>query len=252
MIPGVQHTQPVDPNDLEARLRLSKSPQPEREWSFEGDETPEPDPPEIRAVRVEAAAKEAYDTLIQMGGRPTRSIRFNPRWKTVIVDGDLVYQDAEEVEALFLDRRSSGPGSSWTEAEFIAAHWGAEYRQFKEELQRWRDFRHIQQWRREHRPNYAREEDVERQRYPQDPHLTASLKKLKDWKEYQTYFQDSINRDKKYMENKRRAVEALQGDDHEAKQKYEGTGKFKATDESTLDTMEYNLEKLAGEEKRLE
>ncbi|KAL9036726.1 MAG: hypothetical protein Q9180_004130 [Flavoplaca navasiana] len=252
MIPGVHHTQPVDPNDLEARLRLSKSPQPEREWSFEGDETPGLDSPERMAVMFEAAAKEAYDDLIQMDGRPSRSIRFNPRWKTVLVDGDLVYQDAEEVEALFLDHRSSGPGSSWTEAGFILAHWGAEHTQFEAELQRWRNFRNIQQWRREHRPDYAREEDVERQRYPQDPHLTASLKKLKDWKEYQTYFRDSINRHKKYIESKRRAVVALQGEDHEAKEKYKGTGKFKATDESTLHDMERSLEKLASEEKRWE
>ncbi|KAL9024567.1 MAG: hypothetical protein Q9196_006425 [Gyalolechia fulgens] len=233
---------------------LSKSLQPEREWSFEGDETPGPDPPEIRAVRAEAAAKEAYETLIRMGGRPTRPIRSNPRWKTVHVDGDLVYQDAEEVEPLFYEVSPSdaGPGSSWTEAEFIAAHWGAESNMFEEELRRWRAFRNIQQWRREHRPDYAREEDVERQRYPQDPHLTASLKKLKDWKEYQTYFRDSVNRNKKWIENTRRAVEALQGDDPKAKEKYEGTGKYKRSDEGTLGDMENFLEKLAAEEKRLE
>ncbi|KAL8869032.1 MAG: hypothetical protein Q9174_004579, partial [Haloplaca sp. 1 TL-2023] len=228
------------------KFRLSKSAEPEREWSLEGDETPGPDPPEIITVRVEAAAKEAYNTLIQMGGRPTRSIRFNPRWKTVLLDGDLVYQDAEEVEALFLDLRSSGPGSSWTEAEFIAAHWGAECRQFREEFQRWRDFCDIQQRRREHRPDYAREENVERQRYPQDPHLTASLKKLKDWKEYQTSFRDSINRFESWIENIRQEVEALEGKDHNAKEKSIDT------DVSMLHRMERNLEKLAGEEKRLE
>lgn len=36
------------------------------------------------------------------------------------------------------------------------------------EQRRWQGCRDSQQWRREHRPDKAREEDVERQRYPRD------------------------------------------------------------------------------------
>lgn len=73
----------------------------------------------------------------------------------------------------------------------------------------------VQQWRREHGPEFAREEDMERQRYPQDPYLPASMKKLKDWKEYQLYFQRGIDRGKERIKEPRRAVEAIQRRDPE-------------------------------------
>jgi len=53
---------------------MSKSPSPEKAWSWEGDETPEPNPPEVVAQSNKNEAKEAYDTLIQMGGRTTAAL----------------------------------------------------------------------------------------------------------------------------------------------------------------------------------
>ena len=119
-----------------------------------------------------------------------------------------------------------------------------------EELQRWQDFLDSQQRRRDHRPEFAREEDMERQRYPQDPDLTASLKKLKNWKEYQAYFQRGIDRLKRGMEGARRAVEAIQRKDPEV---VVNKGKVRGLDdEDWLRTIEEQREKLTAEEKRLE
>ena len=81
--------------------RLSKTPTPEKEWPPEGIRTPSPDPPEVRAESNKTAAEEAYDALIQMGGRPTRPIRPVPPWKRVLVQGDFGYLYAENIEVLF-------------------------------------------------------------------------------------------------------------------------------------------------------
>ena len=196
-------------------------------------------------------ANRAYNTLTQMGGRPTRPIRCNLHWKTVLFGGEQFYQETEENEELFYygtarPRRAPHP----TEASVIVSHWVAEKMRLDEELQRWQDFLDSQQRRRDHRPEFVREEDMERQRYPQDPDLTASLKKLKDWKEYQGYFQRWIDRCKQIIEGARRAVEAIQRKDPEV---VVNKGKVRGLDdEDWLRTIEEQREKLTAEEKRLE
>ena len=201
--------------------------------------------------RFKLEAKQAYDTLIQMGGRPTRPIRCNLNWKTVLFGGEKFYQETEEDEELFYygtdkPRRAAHP----TEASVIVSHWVAEKKRLDEELQRWQDFLDSQQRGREHHPEFVREEDMERQRYPQDPDLTVSLKKLKNWKEYQAYFQKGIDRLKRGMEEARRAVEAIQRKDPEV---VVNKGKVRGrSDEDWLDSIERQREKLAAEEKRLE
>ena len=136
-----------------------------------------------------------------------------------------------------------------TEADFIGGHWFQERGRCNEELRRWQDFLDTQQRRREHHPEFAREEDIERQRYPQDQELTASLKKLKDWKEYQGYFQRGIDRCKQIIEGARRAVDTIQRKDPEV---VVNSGKIcEKTDEDWLRTIEKQREKLAAERKRL-
>lgn len=256
MTHNVHHTQPVDPEDLEAKLRncsprLNEPPTPPPDCSHRLSETPTEDDEEF-IERCKFEAKQVYDTLIQMGGRPTRPIRCNLHWKTVLFGGEQFYQDTEEDEELFYydtakPRRAPHP----TEAGVIVSHWAAEKKRLDEELQRWQDFLDTQQWGREHHPEFAREEDMERQRYPHDPQLTASLKKLKDWKEYQAYFQKGIDRLKRGMEGDRRAVEAIQRKDPEVDWRT-GLGKFRGLHhEGWLDSIERRREKLAAEEKRL-
>ncbi len=230
--------------------RLSEPPTPPSDCSPRLSETPTEDPKK-KMERYKLEANRAYDALIQMGGRPTRPIRCNLHWKSVLFGGEQFYQDTEEDEELFYyrtakPRRAPHP----TEAGVIVSHWVAEKMRLDEELQRWQDFRDTQQWVREHHPEKAREEDMERQRYPHDPQLTASLKKLTDWKEYQVYFQRGIDRLNKGMEGARRAVEAIQRKDPEV---VVNKGKVRGRDdEDWLRTIERQRELLAAEEKRLE
>ena len=230
--------------------RLDVPPNPPPNCSPSLSETPIEDDEEF-IERCKLEAKQVHDTLIQMGGRPTRPIRCNLHWKSVLSGGEQFYQDTEEDEQLFYygtikPRRAAHP----TEASVIVSHWAAEKKRLDEELQRWQDFLDTQQWRRDHRPEFAGEEDMERQRYPHDPQLTASLKKLTDWKEYQAYFQRGIDRLKRGMEEDRRAVEAIQRNDPEV---VVNKGKFRGLyHEGWLDIIERRREKLAAEEKRLE
>ena len=232
--------------------RLSEPPTPD--CSPRLSETPTEDH-EDELERYKLESKQAYDTLIQMGGRPTRPIRPTPPWKKVLVGGELCYRYAEQVETLFYDiwyGYEPGPNTSLTEADFIMGHWQEERGRCKEELRRWQEFLDTQQWRREHRPDFAREEDMERQRYPHDPQLTASLKKLTDWKEYQAYFQKGIERLKRGMEGDRRAVEAIERKDLRVDWST-GLGKFRGSShEGWLDSIERRRGRLPAEEKRLE
>ena len=211
--------------------------------------------PEEELERYRFEAKRAYDTLIQMGGRPTRPIRQTPLWTKVLVGAELWYRYAEQYEELFYDSwygYTPGPNNSLTEAGFIRGHWFQERGRCNEELRRWQEFLDTQEKRRDQRPEFAREEDMERQRYPQDPQLTASLKRLKDWKEYQAYFRRGIDRLKRGMEGDRRAVEAIQRKDPDTDWST-GLGKFRGLyEEDWLDSLERRREKLSGEEKRLE
>ena len=201
--------------------------------------------------RYKLEANRAYNTLTQMGGRPTRPIRCNLHCMTVLFGGEQFYQETEENEELFYygtarPRRAPHP----TEASVIVSHWVAEKMRLDEELQRWQDFLDSQQRRREHHPEFAREEDMERRQYPHDPQLTANLKKMKNWKGYQAYFQRGIDRLKRAMEGARRAVEAIQRKDPEV---VVNKGKVRGrSHKDWLRTIEEQREKLAAEEKRLE
>ncbi len=230
--------------------RLSEPPTPPPDCSRSLSQTPIEDPEE-ELERYKVEAKQAYDTLIKMGGRPTRPIRSTPPWTKVPVGGEIWYRYAEQYEEIFYDGwygYKPGPNNSLTEADFIRGHWRQERGRCNEELRRWQGFLDTQQRRREHHPEFAREEDMERQRYPQGPELTASLKKLKDWKEYQTYFQRWIDRLKRGMERARRAVEAIQRTDPEVYVNKRGRDDKR----EWLRTIERQREKLPAEEKRLE
>ena len=166
--------------------RLSEPLTPPPDCSRSLSQTPIEDPEE-ELERYKVEAKQAYDTLIKMGGRPTRPIRPTPPWTKVPVGGEIWYRYAEQYEEIFYDGwygYKPGPNNSLTEADFIRGHWRQERGRCNEELRRWQGFLDTQQRRRKYYPEFAREEDIERQRYPQGSELIASLKKLKGWKEY--------------------------------------------------------------------
>ena len=130
--------------------------------------------------RSKLEAKRAYDTLIQMGGRPTRPFRYNLHWKTVLFEGEQWYKDAEDEPLFYYGTDKPSRGLSSTKTSSLAWQWAAEKKRHVEELRRWQDFLDSQQRRRKHHSEFAREEEMKRQRYPHDSQLTASLKKLTD------------------------------------------------------------------------
>lgn len=113
--------------------RLSEPPTPAPDCSPRLSETPTKDDEEI-IERCKLEAKRAYDTLIQMGGRPTRPIRPTPPWKKVLVGGELCYRYAEQVETLFYDCSKPGSNTSLTEADFITGYW------VKEKFDSWKNY----------------------------------------------------------------------------------------------------------------
>lgn len=133
-------------------------------------------------------------------------------------------------------------------------HWGHESNRVTAELRGWQDFRVTQQRIREDHPDRAREEDMERQRYPHDPQLTASLKKLTDWKEYQAYFQRGVDLHKKQIKGIRRAVEAIERNDPRVERSAWGEEFFRGASQGRwVKSMQKRREgQLAPEEKRLE
>ena len=227
--------------------RLSEPPTPPPDCSRSLSQTPIEDDEEI-IERCKIEAKRAYDTLIQMGGRPTRPFRYNLHWKTVLFEGEQWYKDAEDEPLFYYGTDKPSRGLSSTEASSLAWQWAAEKKRLDEELRRWQDFLDAQQRKRDHHPEFARLEGMERQRYPHDPQLTASLKKLKDWKEYQAYFQRGIDRLKRGMEGARRAVEAIQRTDPKVYVNKRGRNDKR----DWLDAIERQREKLPAEKKRLE
>ncbi|MCJ1467472.1 hypothetical protein MMC07_006097 [Pseudocyphellaria aurata] len=243
----IHYTQPVNPEDLEAKLRLSEPPTPPPDCSRSLSQTPFEEDEEI-IERCKVEAKQVFDTLIQMGGRPTRPFRYNLLWKAVLFEGEQWYKDAEDEPLFYYGTDKPSRGLSPTEACSLAWQWAAEKSRHMEELRRWQEFLDSQQRRRERHPEFARGEDMERQRYPHDPQLTASLKKLTDWKEYQAYFQRGIDRLQRGMEGARRAVEAIQRTDPEAYVNKRGRDDKR----DWLDVIERQRESLHAEKKRLE
>lgn len=283
MTHNVHHTQSVNPKDLETKLRwenfkllisinllkiddpidaskkfrncflkLNESPTPPSDCFSKLSETPTENDEEF-IERCKLEAKQVYDILIQMGERSTRSIRCNFHWKTVLFGEEQFYQDTEKNEKLFYygiikPRRAL----HLMKADVIVSHWAAKKKRLDEKLQWWQDFLDIQQWRRDHRPEFAKNENMERQRYSHDPQFTANLKKLTDWKEYQVYFQRGIDRLKRGMKKDRRAVEAIQRNGPEMNWNTE-LRKFRGSShENWLNNIEKWREKLAAEKKRLE
>lgn len=233
--------------------RLSEPPTPPPDCSPRLSETPS-ETYEEATEGCKLEANRAYDALIQMGGRPTRPIRCDVHWKTVFYGEEQFYKNTEDNSKELFYYGTSKPSRSpyATEAGVILAHWVAEKKRLDEELQRWQDFRNTQQWIREHHPEKAKEEDMERQRYPHDPQLTASLKKLTDWKEYQAYFQRRIGRLKRAIESDRRAVEAIERKDPGVDWS-RGPGIFRGSSrKGWVDSIESRRKMLAAEEKRLE
>ncbi len=115
-------------------------------------------------------AYQLYDTLIALGGRPSRQIREQPVWETTLVNGIVYYTDPH-------DRRLGG---SVEEEYYIHSHGDEEWTRCEEELERWQEFRVFQQ----RLVQLARREtdlDLE----TPDQKLVETLTKISDWQDFQ-------------------------------------------------------------------
>ncbi|KAL8907054.1 MAG: hypothetical protein Q9207_001634 [Kuettlingeria erythrocarpa] len=255
MIPAVHHTQPVDPLDLEAKLRDCAPRTSEPPDSAGSSRTPSPPPDDVMAEQYRIAAKEALDTLIQLGGRPTAPIQSDPRWRPMELNGVLCFPDTDREGTMSYDLwYSSRPNCKEvpTEACWWKYYWDDEMSRCENELRLWQQFRDNQQLLRELRPDRVIEEETERQRYPQDPHLTASLKKIKDWKEYQGFIQRVMDKRKRLMDDRRRTLEAIRRGDPGAVPNTTGKRCRSSNKYWLMEKIISDLEWLPVEGKRLE
>ena len=110
--------------------------------------------------KCELEARQLYNTLIEIGGRPSRSIRPpSNAWNPERTD-DLLH---------------------------ILRHWDNEYLQIEEELDLWKKFRNWQRQPRESQQENEMQRNAEPEQLDQWP--SENLTKLNDWKDFQIFQQ---------------------------------------------------------------
>ena len=113
---------------------------------------------------VKRAAKLVYDTLIQLGGRPSRPIRLQPIWGF----------------------------NDYLKRTFVKNTWRCEFKQFATELLDWQEFLLYQQNVREHGHGTATDGRTDTQSHSQDDLLTECRMKLEKWRGYRVWHLNAI------------------------------------------------------------
>ena len=124
-------------------------------------------------------AYEFHNLLLQMGGRPTRTVLEQPAWKAVY----------EKDEIRIVDDRGELQETVALCENLTLHHWRGEYFRFEEELDRWKEFRDYQQGM-EHKPLLKTNIDPK----TTDQRLIKILVRLNDWREFQHYQQVKVGR----------------------------------------------------------
>lgn len=120
-----------------------------------------------------------HDTLVEMGGRPTRAVLEKPAWKAEY--------EKDQIRILNYDGElqfTLGPDEDLT-----YHHWSDECFRFSEELDRWKEFREWQQGM-EHQPLL----NISFDPGDTDQRLVEILIRLNDWREFQHYQQVKVGR----------------------------------------------------------
>ena len=126
----------------------------------------------------ELEARQIYNTLIEMGGRPSRPMRPpSNAWNSEQTD-DLLH---------------------------ILYHWDNEYLQFEEELDIWKKFRNWQRQPREGKQENGTQGNAEPEQL--EPWSSESLAKLNDWKDFQIFQQWRANLAKDRVDTWERELE---------------------------------------------
>lgn len=126
------------------------------------------------------AAYEYHDTLVEMGGRPTRSVLEKPT-------GKAVYKKEEGIIDI-LDEHGKLTCTLEYDMSPLHHHWTRESSRFREELDRWKEFQDYQRGNPHLSPlNTAFDlEDV-------DQSLKAILFRLNEWREFEVYHQCKVD-----------------------------------------------------------
>lgn len=120
-----------------------------------------------------------HDKLVEMGGRPTRTVLEKPAWNAKYEKDQIRIVNSDgELECTI------GPDEDLT-----YHHWNEECTRFHEELDRWEEFRDWQR-RIEHQPLLNIPFDPENM----DQRLVKILVRLNDWREFQHYQQVRVGR----------------------------------------------------------
>ncbi|KAL8646765.1 MAG: hypothetical protein Q9210_005944 [Variospora velana] len=142
--------------------------------------------------RNRAYAEEHYDAVIQLGGRPTRSIQYEPVLPTQHESGDWVWADGSPAD----ESGDHNDEETW-EKLWIEDHWAREGVYFVRESEEWQWFRAFQQRirrtpqaflkKQQYIDDYCQRKGIGEELKPQlciEPQLQT---KAEEWKEYYYY-----------------------------------------------------------------
>ena len=119
-----------------------------------------------------SSAHRFHDTIVEMGGRPTRNILEELAGKAIHGENEIrIVDDHEELQMTL----SLG-------TDLTVHHWQTEFTRFEEELDQWKEFRNYQ---------YTKKPEpllrIPFEPGDTDPKLANILVRLNDWREYQHY-----------------------------------------------------------------
>lgn len=119
-------------------------------------------------------AYKYHDALVEMGGRPTRQVLEKPAGKAIYGKDEIrIVNDHGKLQ-----------GSVALDENLTLHHWMNEHARFKEELDRWKEFRsHQQTSKHKHLLRLTLDEKTTGQK------LNSILVRLNDWREFQYYQQ---------------------------------------------------------------
>ena len=124
-------------------------------------------------------AHEYHDKLVELGGRPTRSVLEQPTGKAIHL----------ETEIRILDDHGELQGTIAADENLTLDHWTRESARFQEELEQWEGFRDYQS-RMESKPLLR----VAFDSGSTDLWLVETLTRLNDWREFQNYQQVKVGK----------------------------------------------------------
>ena len=139
-------------------------------------------------------AHECHDRLVERGGRPTRKVLEEPTGKAVYEKDEIrIFDDHGELQF------TASP-----DADLTVLHWTEEWAHFREELERWTEFKEYQSTMKE-KPLLKTTFDPE----TTDQNLMILLNRLNDWRQFQDYQQEKVGHAARQIRRCARHIEKI-------------------------------------------